>query len=70
MDFSFQFDHPYVHIRRVKEFRFREIILPTGMGGSGHESLHGSHDDGDVNSVENLIIVSDRIGPSNKGHSF
>lgn len=42
-----QFDLPDVHIHRVKEFRFREILKPTGSSPNDHE--------GAMASVENLV---------------
>jgi len=44
-----QFEHPYVHIRRVKEFRFGEIIPPGSRGrGSGGQGGHSSSGDNDL----------------------
>ena len=53
-----QFEHPYVHIRRVKEFRFGEIIPPgsRGRGGSGGQ---GGRSNGDNElAVSYAYIVS------------
>ena len=47
--FHLQFDLPDVHIHRVKEFRFREILKPTGSSPNDHE--------GAMASVENLVQV-------------
>lgn len=48
-----------MHIRRVKEFRFREIARPTSLhGGSSRSST--DPDDTDVRSVDNLVTV--RVG--------
>lgn len=55
---SRQFDHPYVHIRRVKEFKFREILTHAGLRVDGCGSMRGSPDDADINSVDNLVTVS------------
>ncbi len=77
-----QFDHPYLHIRRVKEFRFREILRPVSIvhgggarGGASSTRSSADPDDIDVNSVDNLVVPVSRLlmtmcsGTSDKGHS-
>ena len=56
-----QLDHPHLHIQRVREFRFREILKPA----TERESRAGSavQDREDLSSsVDNLVQVS-------RGHS-
>ena len=58
-----QFDHPNVHIRRVKEFRFREILRPVSLSGGSRSSRSSADpDDPDVNSVDNLVTVREGEG--------
>lgn len=58
-----QFDHPNVHIRRVKEFRFREILRPVSLSGGSRSSRSSTEpDDADVNSVDNLVTVREGEG--------
>ena len=70
-----QFEHPNVHIRRVKEFRFREIASHSNRGGGSSRSSTDP-DDIDVNSVDNLVtepdddeVTNSRAGARLQSHS-
>ena len=52
-----QFNHPHVHIRRVREFRFREVLKPTTDRDSRASSAGQDRDDLS-SSVDNLVQVS------------
>jgi hypothetical protein len=54
-----QFDHPHVHIRRVREFRFREVLKPTDR--DSRASSVGQDRDDLTSSVDNLVQVSTMI---------
>lgn len=45
-----------MHIRRVKEFRFREILRPVSLHGESSRSS-ADPDDTDVRSIDNLVTV-------------
>ena len=51
-----QFEHPHVHIRRVREFRFREVLKPTHDRGSRASSTGQDREDLS-SSVDNLVQV-------------
>ena len=52
-----QFDHPHLHIRRVREFRFREVLKPARERDSRASSTGPDRDDLS-SSVDNLVQVS------------
>ena len=52
-----QFDHPHVHIRRVREFRFREVLKAAIDRGSRASSAGQEREDLS-SSVDNLVEVS------------
>lgn len=54
---SSQFTLPNVHIRRVKEFRFREILQPVTLATSSRSS--SDPEDTDARSIDNLISTSE-----------